>query len=374
MRVGFLTYGMADQLTGIGRYAVELTYALRQVNLCLEIVLLNPYPESSLPWYRDFPTYSVPSLRRLPGVLAWGSAVLAAAAQSLCLDILHDPCGIAPFAAPRRGVRRVVTIHDAIPHVYPRTQPLLTQLVFRTLIPMTRWTADAILTDSESARRDLIRTVKLPACQIQVAYPGVQRYADDQLMAWRTQRSWLAMRYGLRCPYFLVVGALTRRKNLPRLLAAFRRLLVEHEEVKLVLVGPEKWWADETLVAARSLGESVYLTGFVDDETLHRLYANATALVFPSLYEGFGLPVLEAMAHGTPAIASTASSLPEVLGDAGIAVDPFDVGAIAGAMRTILENPTLAGDLAQWGRARASTFTWERTARETARVYEEVLR
>src|SRR2546423_14607762 len=119
MRVGLFTYGMANRLTGIGRYTQELSYGLRRLAPDLEIILLNPYPASPLSWYRDLPTYHLPLLKLLPAAATLGSVELARAASALKLDVLHDPCGIAPFLAPRFGVRRVVTVHDAIPYLHP---------------------------------------------------------------------------------------------------------------------------------------------------------------------------------------------------------------------------------------------------------------
>jgi glycosyltransferase involved in cell wall biosynthesis len=361
---------MADRLTGIGRYTHELTYALRRLDPALDIILLNPYPGSRLPWYRDFPTYPVPSLKLLPGVVGWGSAVLARAARALHLDVLHDPCGIAPFLAPRLGVFRVVTVHDAIPYVYPEAHQFLTRFVFRTLVPAARWTADAILTDSRSARRDLIRHVGFRPDRVHVTRLGVNLPSPSQIEACRRAVTEVTERYGITTPYFLYVGALNPRKNVPRLLAAFEEVRARHSQVKLVIVGPETWAADETLARCRHMGDAVRLTGFVSDQTVHILYAGAAALVFPSLYEGFGLPPLEALAHGTPVITSNTSSLPEVVGEAGVLVDPYDVHAIARAMEQLLVDEKLAGSLRRAGRERALEFSWECTARETLHIYQ----
>jgi len=129
-RVGVFTYGMNDTLTGIGRYTKELTYALRDQYSDLEIVLISPYPESPLPWYRDFKTLAVPQLKRLPMVMARGSSILSAASKKLALDIFHDPCGIAPFGGGwPKSTRKAATIHDAIPLHHPEYQPFLTQWV-----------------------------------------------------------------------------------------------------------------------------------------------------------------------------------------------------------------------------------------------------
>ncbi|MHB1627518.1 MAG: glycosyltransferase family 4 protein, partial [Bacilli bacterium] len=293
MRIGLLTYGMDRELTGIGRYAAELCYALRDIAPQTEIILLNPYPHSQLPLYRDFPAYSVPWLAKLPGVLAVGSVVLGLAARHLKLDILHDPCGIAPFVFPRLGgLRRVVTIHDAIPYVYPRVQPLLTRVTFRTLIPASRVTADAVLTDSLSARGDLVRHVGFHEDRITAIYPGTRCPAPHELAAWRSRRDSVLVPLGVKKPFFLYVGGLNPRKNIPTIMRAFASLADHGLDMQLAVVGPKTWMSQGVFDKAKELAESVVLTGYVDEDTLHVLYANTTAVVYPSLYEGFGLPPL----------------------------------------------------------------------------------
>jgi glycosyltransferase involved in cell wall biosynthesis len=182
-------------------------------------------------------------------------------------------------------------------------------------------------------------------------------------------------RYGVEPPYILYVGSLEKRKNLPRLLQAYARLRQDLPGWKLVIVGARKWKSAPIFDTLSRLGLEPYVhfTGFVEEDDLPALYNGADLFCFPSLYEGFGLPVLEAMACGTPVVTSSTSSLPEVAGEAALLVDPYDVEAIAAAMRRVLSDPELAQDLRARGLARAAQFTWERTARETIAVYERVL-
>jgi glycosyltransferase involved in cell wall biosynthesis len=374
VRVGIFTYGMNDQLTGIGRYTVELTRAMKGLDPELEITLITPYPDSPLPWYREFPTYPVPQLRRVPLAASLGNWTLHRAASDLDLDVLHDPCGIAPFAFPAPRYRRVTTVHDAVPLVMPRVQPLATRLIFRTLIPAARFTADAVLTVSRASAHDLTHHLGIPEHKLYVTPNGVapplelpdeeieRRLADLEVSA----------------PYFLYVGALNPRKNLERVLEAFARLEERRPEMQLVVVGPDTWWADATFARARELRAQGRLaglrfTGYVEERTLQALYRRATALVYVSLYEGFGLPALEAMVHGTAVIGSDRSAIPEAVGDAGVLVDPCDVGAIADAMERVVSSPELRADLARRGRERAARFTWEETARRTLDVYRSIV-
>jgi glycosyltransferase involved in cell wall biosynthesis len=181
-------------------------------------------------------------------------------------------------------------------------------------------------------------------------------------------------RYGLRERYVLAVGLLQPRKNLARLLEAFELIVPGHPDLQLVVVGA-RGWGNEPLherLQTPQLCERVALCGSVPPEDLRALYSAAEMLVYPSLYEGFGLPPLEAMSCGTPVVASKATAVPEVVGDAGLLVDPLDPQDIAAAMGRILEDTPLAADLAQRGLARAGLFSWRATARRYLEVFHEV--
>ncbi len=375
MRVGVFTYGMNEQLTGIGRYTVELLNNLRRLAADVEIVLLNPYPDSQLAMYREFEQFAVPSLARLPVALTAGAGVLEGAARTLRLDILHDPCGIAPFplvGSVRAAWKRVVTVHDAVPFLFPRLQPLLTNLTFQTRVRWSRSSADAILTVSECAKRDLVRCMRVPESKVHVTELGTARPTDGQIDAWRGRvaelRTWRIDRQ-----YFLFVGSVNPRKNVARALAAFADIVGAGADVLFVFAGPRSRLPEDVAVQATALQHRVVWTGYLDNEQLHVLYANAACVIYPSLYEGFGLPVLEGMAHGVPVISSNTSSIPEVAGDAALLVDPQDGAALRHAMGSVLGEPSLAKRLGLAGYERAARFEWRRTAEKTLRVYEGLL-
>lgn len=363
MRIGLFTYGMADNLTGIGRYAMELSYGLRRFAPQSEIILLNPYPNSRLPWYRDFPCYSMPKLRKLPAVVTVGPALLARAARRLSLNVLHDPCGIGPFLIPDRRYAKVVTIHDAIPRLYPAFYPLTDRLLFRTFVPMCRWTADAVFTVSETSKADLRRMLKIPEKNIYITPNAVHHPADSKIAQWRE-------RGNAESAYFLYVGAFGARKNVPVILKAFQSILRIYPRTRLVVVGPShvpnSWTAFTSSIA------NLEFRGYVNDDDLHSLYANAQALLFPSIYEGFGVPALEAMAHGTPVIISATRALQEVCAHACIAVDASDEAQWAAAMAVILEDRDVRSYLAKEGRRRAKEYDWDKTASVASAAYQEL--
>lgn len=367
VHIGIFTYGIErpDRLSGIARYTVELTRAMREVAPEVDITLITPYPHSTLPWYQEFATYPVPSLKRLPAVMTAGHLALHRAASALALDVLHDPCGLAPFAVPAVRYQRAVTIHDSFGRVVPDTQDPMMRLLNWTLVPLARYTANAVFTVSQASARDLQRLYHFPDGALHVTPLGVTVHSPslrpgDDLAA-----------LGVTGPYFLFVGNLTPRKNLRRVLDAFAQTRSLHPDLQLVVVGPAFWRSSEIFKHARHV-PGVVLTGHVPDPVLDSLYRHAIGLVFPSLYEGFGLPALEAMARGCPVITSAISSLPEVVGHAALLVDPHQVDEIARAMGQLVTEPALRTSLQELGHARAAQFSWQRTARQTVATYHQL--
>ena len=364
MRVGLLTYGMKDRLTGIGRYAMQLSYAVRDVASDIEMVLVNPYPESPLPWYKDFPVIPVPGLRRLPAVMTLGPFLLDHIARRYDLDVLHDPCGIAPFL-PTKHVHKVVTIHDAIPLKYPHMYPWLGRLVFRTEVPWSKWTVQQVITVSISAQEDLTAYADIPEHLITVIYPGVDVLNPEYLDGLRDMPCPPGVDPQIiHNPYFLYVGAINPRKNVHRIIEAIDILRQQEPHVRLLVVGPNRPPSGDA--------DIVNYLGYVDQETLDFLYVHACAVLVPSLYEGFGFPALEAMGRQSVAIVSNVSSLPEVTGEGAIHVDPHDTMSWVKAMARVMQDARYKERVVERGYEIARTFSWENTARQTAAVYRQV--
>jgi glycosyltransferase involved in cell wall biosynthesis len=279
------------------------------------------------------------------------------------LDILHSPVSA---AVPPKGrtQRLVVTVHDLAFRVYPRLYPAPWRLMYRAGLARAVRDADAIITPSRHTAEDLVRHTRTAAGRIHVvplaaSPPSATADVEETLG-----------RLKVRSPYVLFVGTLEPRKNLVRLVRAYRRLASRGAPHALVMAGPMGWHHQALLreLALEAPGEIV-LTGTTSPQDLDALYRGAALFVYPSLYEGFGLPVLEAMARGVPCVASIASSLPEVAGEAALPVDPRSVGALAEAMERIINDRDLTIRLGQAGVARASRFSWEDTARRTLEVY-----
>jgi len=282
----------------------------------------------------------------------------------------------APLPARFKGLKTVFTLHDLIFKVFPEYH-LPRNRVFLTLaMPSFLRRADAIICVSEHTKRDAVGIYRLPEDKLRVIYEGIsprfRRVLDSSALR-ATQA-----RYALPDRFILAVGTIEPRKNLITLFKAFGALLEENDPLaqELIVVGKAGWLHAPTFRAIHDLGLTgrVRLLSSVEDEDLVKLYSLATVFAFPSLYEGFGLPPLEAMACGAPVVASNAASLPEVCGQAALLLPPLDVQAWTQALRRILTDHDLRRDLQARGPAQAGRFSWSRAAEETRRIYDELLR
>jgi glycosyltransferase involved in cell wall biosynthesis len=287
------------------------------------------------------------------------------------VTLFHAPHYVLP---PLVTCRSVVTIHDCIHLMFPQYLPSRLALTYaRASITLASRRATRVLTVSESSKRDILRFVDVPAEKIDVIYNayderfGVEPREEDVIR--------VRERYQLHDEFVLYAGNVKPHKNLERLIQAFdlvRKRGLEH--LKLVLIGDEisRYAALRRAVHSHQLHKYVRFLGYLPEETLAVMYRLAGVFVFPSLYEGFGLPPLEAMASGTPVVTSNISSLPEVAGDAAVLVDPYRPEAIADGIERVLCDETLRRDLRAKGLARAQQFSWEASVTRVREIYGEV--
>lgn len=287
------------------------------------------------------------------------------------VDLFHAPHYVLPPLTPCRSV---VTIHDCIHLRFPQYLPHRLAYVYaRSSLWVATHRASRVLTVSETSKRDILRYFRVPESKIDVIYNAIDERLGEATDA---ELAEVRERYQLNDPFVLYAGNIKPHKNLERLIEAFNTLRRgELEHVKLLIIGDEisKYPALRRAVHRHKLHKHVRFFGFVPDKTLASLYRLASVFVFPSLYEGFGLPPLEAMAAGTPVITSNVSSLPEVVGDAAILIDPYEPDAIADAMRRVLTDERLRADLRQKGLARVKEFSWERSVQRVRAIYTEVI-
>ena len=317
-----------------------------------------------------------------PVRIAWEQLAQPFALRRDRPDLLHAMAFVTPLMSQQPAV---VTVYDLSFALFPQYFRGLNQTYLRTF---TRWSvrrARRVIAISEHTRRDVNRLYGVPFDRIDVARPGVD--ADFRPVP-RDKAEAFRRKHALPDRFFLYLGTLEPRKNLSRLVDAFAQLSrlpgssarpsgdAQHtSQPYLVFVGGKGWLYDELFEKVKALGleECVRFAGFAPGEDLPLWYSTATAFIYPSTYEGFGMPPLEAMACGTPAITSNTSSLPEAVGDAALTIGPEDVTGLAQAMRRVWDDEALRGELSRRGIERARHFNWEATARATVESYRQAL-
>lgn len=379
MKIGVNTYFFKFPASGSGQYLLHLLQALAEVDQQNQYILLDthPVPEKITALTR-FPHVVTPVpvfANRNASIenLIWEQLTAPSAARKAGVDLLHTPYFAPPYFPRTPGV---VTIHDVIPLRLPqyRTDPKMK--AYLQLITRAARKATFIITISQHAKHDMIDALNLPPERIRVIYEA----AGDEYhpISDTAVLSKVRARYGLNERYILYLGGLDQRKNVPQLVRAFAHLYRQlgDPDLQLLIAGnPDKQrgplFPDPRPVAADlgMTGQIVYR--FIEEEDKPAIYSGASVFVFPSLYEGFGLTPLEAMGCGTPVICSNRTSLPEVVGDAAISIDPENTGAMVEAMRSVLTNSELQADLRARSLQRAALFNWHKTAAETVMVYEE---
>jgi glycosyltransferase involved in cell wall biosynthesis len=368
MRIGFEASALQGCKSGVGYYAENLLAGMMAVAPEHDYVLFSnrDIREGRSPLGGE----QVYDRGFFPVRAAWMQTVLPGSIRRAAPDVVHFPNYLAPLASP---CPYVVTIHDMTLYITPRFHGFKKLVLDRTLLPHVARRAAGIVTVSNCAREDIVRYLKVPREKVRVVMNAVSPMFRPVTDAARLTA--VLGRYGIDVPYILFVGNIEPRKNIARLVQAFARLKRVGLPHKLVLVGQPGWHFQPIFAEIERQGVSrdVILTGYVPLEDLPALYSAAECMAFPSIYEGFGLPVLEAMACGTPVITSASSSLSEVAGDAALLVDPRSVEQITDALVRIHGDPQLAGDLSSRGLARSARFTWENAARATLDFYEAVL-
>lgn len=291
------------------------------------------------------------------------------------LDVYHSPANIIPL---RYAGKFCITTHDLAIYRRPDLFPKNQGFSLKYIVPQSIHRAKKIISVSESTKHDIQDFFSVDQKKIEVIYEGVDHKRFSKFPPREDYRGYLRGRYKIRNDYILFVGTLEPRKNLIRLLEAFYKLLSDNPEYKrkyqLLLAGAKGWLYDTIFeeVKSRGLSANVLFSGYIDEKDLPLLYQNATIFVYPSLYEGFGLPVLEAMASGAPIITSNLSAMPEITGTAAMLCDPTDVEGLASAMQRFLEDEKLRTSYSERALAQAKKFTWEKCAAQTFQIYREV--
>lgn len=360
---------VGERETGNETYILNLIRGLMRVDATSQYLLYSPHTESLSVLDPLPPNFSAVRVNPASSAIRIPFG-LPARVQADHVDVLH----VTYVAPPIVASRVVATVHDISYELFPETFSTRDKAILKTLVPGTLRRADAVITVSESSKRDIVSHYGTSPEKIMVVYQSIAPHfrvlpKDDAL------RHRLG-EFGIRGPYILAVGNLQPRKNLYRLILAYARLLRNGAyRGNLVLVGKSKWQESSLFQLAHELGleDHINFTGYVTDEDLVALYNGADVFVYPSLYEGFGLPPLEAMACGCPVVASDSSSLPEVVGDAGILAPPQSDDAIAWAISRLIFEPGLRTTLMTRGVERVQRFSMLAAAQQTMRLYQMVV-
>ena len=371
MNVGILSWIIDRKRTGVDNYIYNLVKNMIQIGKAEEISLIH-YKKTDDPIYSQVNDIIIP---KMPLKLT-NTFGIPLAIKNADIDILHFPIHwftqISPFFFNPR-VKKVLTLHDLTPILFPEMHTRDTAFTWSSTLKLIMNRTDIIIADSVNTKNDCIELLSIPEDKIRVIHLA----ADDQFKPLKNIESIkenLKNTYNIDFPFILFVGTLEKRKNVPTLIKAFYKLKKSIVNHKLVIVGGMGWKYNEIfdLIHEFKLQNDVIFTDYVDEEHLVQLYNAADLFVYPSLYEGFGLPPLEAMACGCPVITTNTSSLPEVVGDAGIMFDPNDVQGLTDAMNKILTTEGLMDELSNKSLKRAKMFSWKKTAQQTWKVYEEI--
>lgn len=355
----------APQRTGTENYSLSLIHALLALDgrHRYRLYFNQPPAPDLLPAAENIEVKTIPFPRLWTHVrLSWEMA-------NHPPDVLFIPAHVLPLVHPRHSV---VTVHDLGYLYYPQAYTRWARWYLRWSTSYNARAAAHLIADSEATKRDLLQHCHTPPEKVTVVYPGY----DPSFAPVRDPARLAAVRerYRISAPYVLYVGTLQPRKNLLGLLDAFAVLAKEDKETHLIIAGKKGWLYQPLFAHAEQLGlgQRVHFIGYVPQEDLPTLINGARVFVLPSFYEGFGLPVLEAMACGTPVICSNAASLPEVAGDAAFLINPHDTEGLARALALVLADPDLHRDLAKRGLRRVRYFSWQKCAQQTLQVLEHV--
>jgi glycosyltransferase involved in cell wall biosynthesis len=367
LRIGIDLTGIWRPSTGIFTYAKQLASELLRLNKQNSYTLF--FSGEIHPEFQELKEKFHAAVIPFRGEVLSKQLLLPALCNLHKLDLIHFPALPPPVACFRPFVW---TLHDATPWLYPGTMDFKGRLYFRWVGACAARASKAIITVSKEAKRNIVDSLAIPEGKVRVIYEGVdaafRALNDSEFM--NSVRS----RYQLPERFILTVGTLEPRKNLSFLIDAYRRLCeVTQTELGLVIVGRSGWNMQAIQQRLSEGGGRIVLTGFVPQEDLVAFYNLAEIFVLPSLYEGFGFPPLEAMACGCPVIVSDRGSLPEIVEDAAVVIDPENIDSLVGALRSVLSIPALRTALKEKGLARVRQFSWRTAAIKTLDLYSEIL-
>jgi len=354
MKIGIDIQTTLGQKTGFGFYVDNLVKHLKKYNHTNVYKLYKPDSQ------KDF---------KAPQRFWWDQYAFPKMAKKDGVDILHQPCFSAPVLY--RG-KIVVTIHDLIAIKFGQDIPFYSRQFFGKWMPFSYRYADRIIAISEHTKKDIIKLLKISEEKIRVIYEAADeacKYVSDAREIEKVKQ-----KYGIRGKYLIHLGTINPRKNLEFLIKVCSKVIQAHPDIKLVITGKKGWYYEGLFALVEKLGleHKVIFTGYIEDCEKPILYSGAEIFLFPSLYEGFGLPILESMACRTPVISSNTSSLPELVGDAGVLLDPKNEAEWVEAIKKVLSSESYRAKLVKKSGNQLKKFSWDKCAKETIKVYKNL--
>lgn len=368
MNIAIISERLSRPSTGVTTYLYNLITNLSDICLNDEIFLIDCEENSSFPTMNKI--IVAPFFNFLPKKSYFWNFYIQCKLLfcNYDLDIIHSPEN-AIFFMKLKDVKKVVTIHDSM-YLFPESTTLISKLRYKFIMPRVIHTSDKIIAVSYNIKKDLITSFGVNESKIEVIYEAAHEKFKPLP---KNEINFIKKKYNLKFPFILYVGLITMHKNISTLIHAYSKLKCRGLRHKLVIVGPKGWKSNGIykLVKELNLQNDIIFTGKIEDD-LPAIYNAADVFVYPSLYEGFGLAPLEAMACGVPVITSNTSSFPEIVGDAGIMINPYDIDGFVESIYSVLTDPVLREFMINKGFNNVKKFSWDKCAKETLSVYDKV--
>lgn len=372
MKIGIITDETDTQLVGLGTYTINLVRQILLQDKKNDYWLVHRRREEQ-DIYSLAKEIIIPS-HRFPISAIRNFITMPLKLRKEKLDIVHHTSSIGPFVFRQMlpGKKNIQTIHDLIPLLHPELHELPVRIAFKYLLPKVARNVDHIITSSEKSKSDILRRFGMRPEKITVVYPAPSEkfgIMDKKIARLRVEK-----RFGIKEPYILCIGTLEKKKNIPTLLKAYNELRQKGIKHKLLLVGKKGFGSEEiiSLINELGIGKDAIILGYAAFEDLPALYNAAAVFVFPSAYDGFGMPVAEALRCGCPAVVSDAGGVPEAVGDSGRVVGVYDVKGYSDALIEILENESIARELSRKGHKYSMRFSWKASAKKVLDAYESL--
>lgn len=356
-KIAIDTQTVFSKKTGFGFYVDNLVSNLQKIDKNHQYICIKPEKESQ----EELNT---------PKRFMWDQFGFPNMARKKKADILHQPCFSAPVFYTGK---KIVTIHDLYTMKNASEVPFFSRQFFGKWMPFSyRWT-DHIIAISQYTKKDIIKTLKISSEKITVIYEAgdenCKRINDHNKI------SLIKNKFGIKGDYMIHIGTLSPRKNLEFLIKVYAQVLKKNPKIKLVITGKKGWYYQNLFDITNKLGleKKIIFTGYIEDSEKSALYSGAKVFLFPSLYEGFGLPPLEAMSCGTPVVSSNVTSIPEVIDEAGILLSPYDKKAWIQAINKLLSDNNFRKKMVEKSLLRSKYFSWQKTAKQTIEVYNKIL-